>query len=174
MLCIQCGTQNANHVSYCTTCGANLDAVRTALAQIETAASKPLVKSAINERHTSLILVCSTFVGMVGFTGLIFAIVTLAVSTSRIPDGDIAPVLMSIALFGVVGLFLIIRSMLRLIPTVPVTMPQPSPPQQRRVTAPQEPEALPAASRPAEPYTSVVEHTTSRLPEYAPPREPER
>lgn len=174
MLCIQCGIQNANNVSYCTTCGANLDAVRTALAQIETAASKPLVQSAINERHTSLILVCATFVGIVGFMGLIAAILTLARSTSRIPDSDIAPLLMAIAFFGLAGLFLIIRSMLRLIPTVPVTMPKPAPPQQRRVMAPQEPEVLPAASRPAEPYTSVVEHTTSRLPEYARPREPER
>ncbi len=162
MYCIDCGTQNLDTTRYCSRCGANLEILRTALTQPLTQESTSL----IGPRHVGGILTVTAIIGVVGFAAIFGAIIALSDILSPRIGGGIVPVILFAGGFGVFGLVMIIRMLLGLlngaksgVPGAIVAPRLPAPPQQAALPPP--------AFR--QPVPSVVEHTTARLANYAPP-----
>jgi hypothetical protein len=164
MICIQCGAQNDDAISYCRQCGTNLQSVRSALLGVPPAPATP----AVSPKLAPLVLISSVVFGILGFGALFGAIISILVigseSQGRIqPDAFVAlAVLLSIT--GTVGIVMIVRMLLRLVSVVSAAPSAPAPP--RALPEPPREAALPPARQPA----SVVEHTTAHLPNYVRPR----
>jgi hypothetical protein len=172
MICFKCGAQNADTISYCTRCGTNLEAVRSALLSPPPQMQVPQVAGP--PRYVPLVLILTTLFGFLGFStlfGLIVAIIAIgSESNSRLDPPAIVALSLILGVSGMIGLVMIIRTMLRMISSGAlsgVAQPQAQPQQvrQAQMSAPPQGAALPP---PREPL-SVVEHTTANLPQYAPP-----
>jgi hypothetical protein len=163
MHCVDCGTQNLDSTRYCKSCGANLEVVRQALTQ--SLSTGPVTM--IGPRHVGLILMLATFGGIFGL-GIVFGfIVSLARAIGPSLGNGLLPLLMLLGLFGVAGVCIIVLSLLRMlrIPAARQTGPLP-PAANAALDAPPQGQALPSYR---EGVPSVVEHTTARLANYAPP-----
>jgi hypothetical protein len=163
MHCIQCGTQNNETTRYCNRCGANLEALRQAIAS----PIAPEPPAAIGPRHTSLILILSAIVAIAGF-GMVFGMLaTMATAPTRVPEGDIIGLMIFMTLAGIAGTCFVVWLLMRLLtrPTAGPAAAEPAKPAALRGA--QSPALPPARVEPITP--SVVEHTTARLAEYAPP-----
>jgi zinc ribbon protein len=163
MHCVNCGTQNLETTRYCKSCGANLEVLRQALTQ--NLSSGPL--SLVGPKHVGAILFLSTVIGLGGL-GIVFGcLVALANSIGASLGKDLLPLLLMLGMAGVAGICIIVVSLLRTLrgaasarraaPPIPVAQAVLEP-------AVQNP-ALPSYREPV----SVVEHTTARLGNYAPP-----
>lgn len=164
MHCVDCGTQNLDSTRYCKSCGANLEVVRQALTQNHSSAPVSLV----GPKHVGLILILATFAGIFGM-GIVFGfIVTLAKTIGAALGNGLLPLLMILGLFGVTGVCLIVLSLLRMlrVPAAPKHTGPLSPVVNAALDAPPQGHALPSYR---EGVPSVVEHTTARLANYAPP-----
>lgn len=171
MYCIDCGTQNLDTTRYCKSCGADLETVRYALTQ-------PLASggtSLIGPRHVWFILVMSGLTGLGGL-GIVFGVLmVLAGIVGPTLGGGIFPLLFLLGAIGTAGVCFIVFMMLRMLRTSSNGAPRPAPsgPLPPRMQAPEPPRQL-NSTRFREGMPSVVEHTTSRLGEYAPPPRDER
>lgn len=162
MFCIDCGTQNLESTRYCSRCGSNLEVLRTALTQ-------PLMQestSLVGPRHVGAILTVTALIGIVGFCAVFGSIIALSDILSPRIGGGIVPVILFAGGFGVFGLVMIIRMLLGLLNGAkgPGSVPAVA----QRLAPPQQNAALPPAAF-RQPVPSVVEHTTARLGNYAPP-----
>jgi hypothetical protein len=171
MYCIDCGTQNLDTTRYCKSCGADLAAIRTALVQPVTTANGTLV----SQRHVVLVLILSGFVGVAGLGIVFFALAVLANILSTELGGGVFPLVLLLGAMGIFGVCFIVSNLLKMLRTtgiVPIQQPATGPlPQVRQ---PETPRQL-NSTHFRQGVPSVVEHTTSRLGEYAPPpREEER
>jgi len=171
MICFKCGAQNTDTMSYCTRCGTNLQAVRSALLS----QPPPMVPQISGPpRYVPLVLILTTLFGFLGFStlfGLIVAIIAIGSEPgSRLDPPAVVALSLILGVSGMVGLVMIIRSMLKMISSGAlsgsVQQAQAQPVQQAQMSAPPQGAALPP---PREPL-SVVEHTTAHLPQYAPPQ----
>ena len=163
MHCVDCGTQNLDSTRYCKSCGANLEVVRQALTQ--NLSSGPV--SLIGPKHVGLILLLSTFGGIFGL-GIVFGfLVSLSKSIGASLGNGLLPLLMILGLFGVTGVCIIVLSLLRMlrVPVPKQTGPL-APVVAAALDAPPQGRELPSYR---EGVPSVVEHTTARLANYAPP-----
>lgn len=163
MHCVNCGTQNLETTRYCKSCGANLEVLRQALTQ--NLSSGPV--SLIGPRHVWLILVMSAILGISGL-GIVFgSVVALARVIGPTLGGALLPLLFLVTGIGVGGICIIVTSLLRMLKTS-ARQPQQfqSAPVAQAVLEPRpQSHALPGHREPV----SVVEHTTARLANYAPP-----
>lgn len=169
MHCIDCGTQNLDTTRYCSRCGANLEVLRTALTQ-------PLgqdTSSLIGPRHVGGVLSVVAIIGVVGFVTIFGAVLALSDILAPQIGGAIVPVIFFAAGFGVFGLVMIIRMLLGLLSGRKGSPLAPSAMTSAAVSSPAQQAALPAPSY-RHPVGSVVEHTTSRLGDYASPVVEER
>ena len=172
MICFKCGAQNADTMSYCTRCGTNLQAVRSALLS----PPQPMVPQVSGPpKYVPLVLILTTLFGFLGFStlfGLIVAIIAIGSEPgSRLDPPAIVALSLILGVSGIVGLVMIIRSMLKMISSGALSgaaqvQAQAQPVQPAQVAAPPQGAALPP---PREPL-SVIEHTTAHLPQYAPPQ----
>ena len=164
MHCVNCGTQNLDTTRYCKSCGANLEVLRQALTQ--NLSSGPV--SLIGPKHVGAILALSAIVG-VGGLGIVFgAIIALSVSIGPSLGKELFPLLFLLGAVGVAGVCIIVTSLLRMLRGgAPAKQVGPAVPVAQAVLEPHaQSQALPGYR---EPVSSVVEHTTARLGNYAPP-----
>ncbi|MBK6425379.1 MAG: zinc ribbon domain-containing protein [Blastocatellia bacterium] len=170
MYCIDCGTQNLETTRYCSRCGSNLEVLRSALTQPLTQESTSL----IGPRHVGAILAVTAIIGVVGFAAIFGAIIALSDILGPRIGGGIVPVILFAGGIGVFGLVMIIRMLLGLLNGAKGAASAHAAP--ARLAAPPQHAALPPPAF-RQPVGSVVEHTTARLANYAPPpdeRERER
>jgi len=166
MYCIDCGTQNLDTTRYCSRCGSNLEVLRHALTQPLTA---PETASLISQRHVWLILTLSGLVSVVGISVVFGVLFGLADTLVDRIGGGVIPLLFVVGGIGIAGVVLIVRSLLKLLNTSGPAR-TPTGPLVAQLAAPRQNVALPAPPYP-QPVGSVVEHTTARLGNYAPPNE---
>ena len=162
MYCIDCGTQNLDSTRYCSRCGLNLEGLCAALTQPLTQESTSL----IGQRHVGAILAVTALIGIVGFCAVFGSIIALSDILSPRIGGGIVPVILFAGGFGVFGLVMIIRMLLGLLNGAKAAVP--TGPLAARLAAPPQQVALPPSAF-RQPVPSVVEHTTARLGNYAPP-----
>jgi hypothetical protein len=164
MHCVNCGTQNLETTRYCKSCGANLELLRQALTQ--NLSSGPL--SLIGPKHVGAILALSTIIGLGGL-GIVFGcIVGLAKTIGASLGNDLLPLLLMLGMVGVAGICIIVVSLLRTL-RVPQPKSQATPPIPVVQAVLEPPTQSHLLSSYREPVSSVVENTTSRLGNYAPP-----
>lgn len=168
MICIQCGAQNEDSISYCRQCGTNLQAVRSALLGVPPA--QTALAPAVSSKLAPLVLVLSTLFGFLSFGalfGVIVAIVAIGADPgSRLDPGSTMFLAAVVAITGTIGLVAVLRMLLRMI-TATTAAPAASAPHAQSHALPQAPHA--AALPPPRQPLSVVEHTTANLPNYVRP-----
>lgn len=170
MLCIQCGTQNPDSTRFCTRCGANLGNLLQ-LMNAEDEENDSAFQGLIGPRHVSLILIISALVSIVGLVGIFILIGVLASEPTRINEHDLAPMLFFTGIGGLASICIIVKLLLGMIPK--------GKPASKKLSEKKKSKAQPAVKigvlppQSVESFTSVVEHTTARLPEYGPPANPE-
>lgn len=171
MICIQCGAQNDETISYCRQCGTNLQAVRSALL----GAPPPPPQQMMPSKQAPFVLVMTALFGFLAFGALFGAIIAIIAIGSE-PNIRIAPdafvfLAAFVAITGTIGIVMLIRTLLKAAATmIPTQVPAPvewrAPDAgNRALPAPPRGSALPPHREPM----SVVEHTTSHLPNYASP-----
>jgi len=170
MICIQCGAQNEDSISYCRQCGANLQAVRSALLGVPPPSSQHL-QPLLNPRYGPIMLILSTIFGFLSFGALFGAIIAIIAigsePSSRLGPDAIVFLASLVAVTGAVGIVMLIRTLLKTVATMSTaTAPQSAAaPASRALPNAQPGLALPPPRQPA----SVVEHTTAHLPNYVRP-----
>jgi hypothetical protein len=167
MICIQCGAQNDDALSYCRQCGTNLQAVRSALLAPPPAPSVP----AVSAKYAPLMAIFSALFGFLSFGalfGTIIAIIAIGADPSARLDVPAVVILsVIVAVTGTVGIVSVIRMLLKMVTASAAAV------QQSTADAPSRP--LPGAQQnaalpPPRQPVSVVEHTTAHLPNYVSPR----
>jgi hypothetical protein len=170
MYCIKCGTQNPVATRYCNRCGTNLEELR----EVATHGLTPLqphLQPLVGPKHVWLVLVLSAILGIAGL-GTVVGLLTALVHSPLADHDSLMPVLVLLGLGGVAGTAFMVSRLLRLVSTaVPALDPPQTGAAPKRISAPPE-LSLPEANR-MEGVPSVVEHTTARLPDYAPPHHEE-
>jgi hypothetical protein len=166
MHCVNCGTENLATTRYCKSCGANLEVLRQALTQNVSAGTTSLV----GPKHVGAILGLAALVGLGGL-GIVFGcLVALSISIGSAFGEDILPLLLILAAIGVAGVCVIVVSLLRMLrggaPAKPARQEPPVPVAHAVLEGAPQSRVLPSFREPA---SSVVEHTTARLGEYAAP-----
>jgi len=163
MHCVNCGTQNLETTRYCKSCGANLEVLRQALTQKASTGALSL----IGPRHVGAILALSALLGLGGL-GIVFGcLVALSISIGPSLGNGLLPLLLFLGAVGVTGVCFIVGSLLRMLKTPSPSNASGPPIVQALIEGNASSRALPDYH---EPVSSVVEHTTSRLPSYAPPQ----
>jgi hypothetical protein len=183
MLCLNCGTPNTDLVSYCTKCGANLQAIRSALLTTPPPLAPP---AALTSRLYMTVLVLSSLIAILGIPtviGGVIAILSVARDAGLQPN-DLAPIVVMMTLFGFAGVVLSIWLLLRSVNSRQIVdhshaahVPQSLPLAQGRpqIAPPSSYVSAPLVDR-SEPVSSVTEHTTAHLQDYVapPPGTPRR
>lgn len=162
MHCVNCGTQNLETTRYCKSCGANLEVLRQALSQ--NVSSGPL--TLIGPRHVGAILALSAVLGLGGL-GIVFGcLVALSISIGPTLGNGLFPLLLMLGAVGVTGVCFIVGSLLRMLKAQPSSTASGPTIVQSVIEGRPSSRVLPEFH---EPMSSIVESTTSRLPNYAPP-----
>jgi hypothetical protein len=170
MICIQCGAQNEDSISYCRQCGTNLQAVRSALLGVPPSASQQL-QPLINPKLGPIMLILSTVFGFLSFGALFGAVIAIIAigsePSSRLGPDAIVFLASLVAVTGAVGIVMLIRTLLKSVTTMSTaTAVHPvANAGSRALPNPQPVQSLPPPRQPA----SVVEHTTAHLPNYVRP-----
>ena len=163
MHCVNCGAQNLETTRYCKNCGANLEVLRQALTQ--GVSTGPLTM--IGPKHVGPILILSGFVGVGGLL-IVFSCLAALSRTLASQGSELLLFLFFLGLLGITGVCVIVISLLRMLrapaPPKPTSTGQLLTEVLESVAPPQR--ALGDFSKPV---SSVVEHTTARLGDYAPP-----
>jgi hypothetical protein len=172
MICINCGTSNTDVVSFCTKCGANLQAIRSALLGPAPTSNS---QAAVSSKLYMTVLILAALIAILGLPtiiGGVIAIVAIAKEAGLQPR-DIAPIIVLMSLLGfsavVVSIWLLLRSVnSRLIVASPDQQTvAPSPPR-AQLRAPASYVSAPLSQN-VEPISSVTEHTTAHLQDYVAP-----
>jgi len=169
MICIQCGAQNEDSISYCRQCGTNLQAVRSAL--LGPPPPSQQLQPLLNPKHGPLVLILSAVFGFLSFAalfGVLFAIIAMStVPESRLGPDAIVFLASLVAITGTVGIVMLIRTLIKTVSTmsVPVVSQPVADAGSRALPNAQPGLALPPPRQPS----SIVEHTTAHLPNYVRP-----
>jgi hypothetical protein len=172
MICISCGTVNNDVVSFCTKCGANLQAIRSALLAPPPTANP---QASVSSKLYMTVLILSALIAILGLPtviGGVIAIVAIAKEAGLQPH-DIAPIIVVLTMLGfgavVMSIWLLLRSVnsRQIIPSSnpQVISPAPARPQ---ISAPASYISAPLSQH-VEPLSSVTEHTTAHLQDYVAP-----
>jgi hypothetical protein len=165
MYCIKCGSQNTETTRYCNRCGTNLEELR----EVATHGLPPPTTSTpvLGPSHVWFILLATVALAIVGL-GTVFGCLIALANSPLAGTSSLAPTLLLLGLGGVSATAFMVSRMVRLMTSASqrAALQQGSPPAPRIAAQPDV--ALPEPPH-LEPVASVVEHTTSRLPDYAPP-----
>src|SRR5689334_8498693 len=170
MHCIQCGTQNSDSMRFCTRCGYNLDNL-TQMLMRQGSDEGSDQDSSWSSGHISLLLCMAGVVTVVGLLAVFITIGALATNATKIPDHDLPGLLVALAFGGLGGIALIDFLIFRTISSARASRKKNKEKKATtpaRVQMPQKKAELPSPS--IESFTSVVEHTTHRLPDYEAPQ----
>src|ERR1044072_4740828 len=90
MICIQCGAQNDETISYCRQCGTNLQAIRSALLGSPPAPQQSHSQPLLHSKQAPVVLILTALFGFLGFGALFGAIIAIIAIGSE-PNVRIAP-----------------------------------------------------------------------------------
>src|ERR1041385_8385271 len=114
MFCLNCGTENAQTIRFCSRCGTNLDDVRQAL--LAPRPSQPLAP--LGSDHIKLILRAVAAISILTPAVIFAAIITIFgianAGSSRYSPGDIVPLVLFLALGGLAAVTIIVVRLLRM------------------------------------------------------------
>jgi hypothetical protein len=166
MHCIQCGTQNSDSTRFCTRCGYNLENL-TQMLMGQSGDDGSDHDSSWSSGHISLLLCMAGVITVVGLLAVFITIGALATNITKIPDHDLPGLLVALAFGGLGGISLIDFLIFRTISSAKASLRK-NKKTPNRIQIPLKKAELPSPS--IESFTSVVEHTTHRLPEYEAPQ----
>ena len=169
MHCIQCGTQNSDSTRFCTRCGYNLENLSQMLTRQGVDDSEN--DSGWSPGHISLLLCIAGVISVVGLVAVFVTIGALATNITKIPDHELPGVLIALAFGGLGGIALIDFLIFRTISAAKASRKKTREKKNIATGRIQPPLKKPELSpQSVESFTSVVEHTTHRLPDYEAPQ----